>query len=136
MKKVVIAVLVISTFCISISKAVSTDKEWIAPTTANAIVNPIKGNPTSTQEGKKLFTQMCVPCHGDKGKGDGIAGAALNPKPANYTLPKVQNQSDGALFWKITNGRGAMVSFKVALTDEQRWQLVNYIRVLGKGGKN
>jgi len=42
----------------------------------------------------------------------------------------VQNQSDGAIYWKITNGNPPMASYKETLTEEQRWQLVNYIREL------
>lgn len=34
--------------------------------------------------GKELFTTYCVSCHGAEGKGDGVAGAALNPKPASF----------------------------------------------------
>lgn len=108
---------------------------WKAPATADQLNNPYANDVSATEKGKKTFMTLCNVCHGDKGKGDGIGGAALNPKPANYTAATVQCQTDGALFWKITNGRGAMVSFKQALSDDQRWQLVNYIRVLGRGGK-
>jgi mono/diheme cytochrome c family protein len=73
---------------------------------------------------------MCSPCHGYTGKGDGCVSALLNPRPADHTSPAVQNESDGALFWKITNGRGKMQSYKAILTDRQRWGLVNFIRTL------
>ena len=101
---------------------------WKAPPTADKLVNPLKGNAKATEEGKKTYTQFCAMCHGDKGKGDGVAAIALNPKPANYTLPKTQLQSDGVLFWKMTEGRPHMASYKAPLTDTQRWQLVNYLR--------
>ena len=69
-------------------------------------------------------------CHGASGKGDGAAAAALPPpKPADWTSAKVQAETDGELFWKITNGRGAMPPWK-HLPEKDRWELVNYIRTL------
>ncbi len=106
--------------------------EWKAPAGADTIKNPLPFNEESIKKGKTTFTQFCVPCHGDKGKGDGIAGAALNPKPGILISAKVQSQKDGALFWKISTGRNAMVSFAPSLTKEQRWAVINYIRFLAK----
>jgi mono/diheme cytochrome c family protein len=71
-----------------------------------------------------------VSCHGAKGKGDGAAAAALNPKPADWTSKKVQAEPDGEIFWKISTGRGAMPSWKF-LPENDRWALVRYIRSLG-----
>jgi mono/diheme cytochrome c family protein len=106
--------------------------EWKAPPEADKILNPLKGNAAASVAGKGLYVQFCVVCHGDKGKGDGIAGISLNPRPANHAGQKVQSQTDGAIFWKITTGRPPMASYKGSLTETQRWQLVNYIRELGK----
>ncbi len=107
-------------------------KPWVAPKDADEVKNPLKNNEVATAEGKKLYVKLCVVCHGDKGKGDGTASAAIIPKPANHSSLKVQSQTDGAIFWKITNGRPPMASYKTTLKEEQRWQLVNYIRELGK----
>ena len=59
-----------------------------------------------------------------------MGAAALNPKPADHTSAKVQSQTDGAIFYKITTGRLPMAPYKDVLNDTQRWQLVNYIRTL------
>jgi len=75
---------------------------------------------------------MCVICHGAKGKGDGIAGVSLNPKPGNFTIERIQSQTDGAIFWKLTNGKAPMAAYKEILTETQRWELVNYIRTFKK----
>jgi mono/diheme cytochrome c family protein len=107
-------------------------KPWVAPKSADAIKNPLKGSSSATAEGKKLYNQMCAICHGNKGKGDGIGGAALNPKPANYSSDKIQAQTDGAIYWKLTEGRAPMAGYKEILKDNQRWQLVNYIRTFKK----
>ncbi|HET6992696.1 MAG TPA: c-type cytochrome [Bacteroidia bacterium] len=104
---------------------------WVAPKEADELANPYKDNAAETVAGKKLYTTYCVVCHGEKGKGDGPAGISLMPRPADHSSMKVQSQTDGAIFWKITNGRAPMASYK-NFTEEQRWQLVNYIRVLGQ----
>src|ERR1035437_9226451 len=119
-------------FGLSVSKNHFGNNAWVAPTEAEKLINPLKGNAVATEEGKKTFTQLCVMCHGDKGKGDGVAGLALTPRPANYTLPKTQQQTDGDFFWKMSEGRPPMASYKTILTETQRWQLVNYIRELEK----
>ncbi len=132
MKTVFIIPAIIITLGFAIFQTTPKYTEWIAPASASSVANPLKGNAAATEEGKKTFTQMCAVCHGDKGKGDGIGGMNLNPKPRNFTLPKTQQQSDGALFWKMTEGRGSMVSYKTVLTSTQRWQLVNYLRTFKK----
>jgi mono/diheme cytochrome c family protein len=107
---------------------VSAQGEWRAPADAKAVKNPVKG----VGSAKKAIETNCVPCHGASGKGDGPAAAALPPpKPADWTSAKVQAESDGELFWKISNGRGAMPPWK-HLPDKERWEIVNYIRTLKK----
>ncbi|NOX36756.1 MAG: cytochrome c [Calditrichaeota bacterium] len=106
--------------------------KWVAPSWADTLSNPYKNDVKATEAGKTIFNQLCAICHGNSGKGDGVAGMALNPRPANLTSDAVQSQSDGALYWKITTGRPPMASYRESLTDEQRWQVVNYIRQLGK----
>ena len=105
---------------------------WIAPASANKLKNPLNDIAKARREGKSIFNTQCFTCHGTNGKGDGPAAMSLNPKPANLTSNKIQKQSDGAIFWKITNGNSPMPSFKYALSENQRWELVDYIRQLGK----
>ena len=101
------------------------DPKWQAPPDAIAKPNPLGQKPDATAGGKKLFQRNCVECHGTTGTG-------LEKKhAADLQLATVQQQSDGALFWKITNGntdRG-MPSFS-RLPELQRWQLVLYLRTL------
>jgi len=107
-------------------------EDWKAPKEADNLKNPLKGNSSAISEGQKLYNNMCMICHGNKGKGDGVAGMGLNPRPTNLTTSIVQTQSDGAIFWKLTTGRAPMAAYKELLTEDQRWQLVNYIRTLKK----
>lgn len=108
------------------------NNDWVAPKSADNLKNPFKGDETALKKGKITYQNMCAICHGDKGKGDGMAGMSLKPKPSNFTSEKVQSQSDGALFWKLTTGRAPMAAYKDIISEEQRWQLVNYIRTFKK----
>lgn len=108
---------------------VSAQGPWVAPPDAKATKNTVKG----VGSAKKAIDTNCVSCHGPMGKGDGPAAAALPPpKPANWTADAVQKQTDGELFWKISNGRGAMPPWK-HLPDKERWDLVSYVRSLQGG---
>ena len=101
------------------------DPQWIAPATAVARANPLADKPETAAGGKKLFLRNCAECHGS-------SGAGMEKKhSADLHLPLVQQQSDGTLFWKITNGNApkGMPSFS-RLPELQRWQLVLFLRRL------
>ena len=104
--------------------------EWKAPASEKGKPNPEKG-PAAVAAGKKSAETNCITCHGPGGKGDGVAAAALTPKPADWTSSRVQSETDGELFWKISNGRGAMPPWK-HLPDKERWSLIAFIRSLKK----
>ncbi len=103
---------------------------WVAPEAEKAKKNPLPADKKIIEQGEKVAKINCVSCHGAKGKGDGAAAVALNPKPADWTSKRVQDESDGEIFWKISTGRGAMPSWK-HLPENDRWALVRYIRHLG-----
>ncbi len=109
--------------------------KFAAPASADAMSNPLKGNATATAEGKKLYVANCVVCHGDKGQGDGVAAAGLAKSPADHSSAAVQKQTDGAIFWKLSEGNTPMPAYKAVYNETQRWQLVNYIRTLSKAKK-
>jgi len=104
--------------------AVSQDfPPWPVPDEAAAVENPIKPTKESLEAGMALYNLQCKACHGDQGKGDGLI------KAANLTTESYLAQSDGAVFWKLQQGRGQMPSFK-ALPEEQLWNVTNYVRSL------
>src|SRR5437016_2742992 len=74
----------------------------------------------------------CFNCHGTSGKGDGPAGAILNPTPRNFTNPKFhKNRTDGEMFWVIKNGSagtGMVPLIGTAITEEEAWYVINYER--------
>jgi mono/diheme cytochrome c family protein len=125
-KSLSIAVAAISLLVWAGVAVVSAQGPWVAPADAKAMKNPVKG----IGNAKKSVETNCVSCHGPGGKGDGPAAAALPPpKPANWTSAAVQKETDGELFWKMSNGRGAMPPWK-HLPEQERWEIVNYIRTL------
>jgi mono/diheme cytochrome c family protein len=101
------------------------DPGWRAPRGAVDRTNPLANRPGAAAGGRKLFMRNCVECHGKDGTG------MVKKHSADFELPVVQQQSDGTIFWKITNGntdRG-MPSFS-KLPELERWQLVLYLRTL------
>src|SRR5437762_300932 len=106
-------------------------KPWVAPDEARSIKNPVPASPENLEAGAQTFKDNCVLCHGDKGKGDGIAARTSKIPPANFTDSKLLDlETDGSLFWKMGEGRGPMPTWKDTLSEKERWQLVNYIRKL------
>lgn len=120
-------------FLLSFLNSYAQQSPWTVPEIANNVKNPLAGDKSGLADAKTLYINNCAPCHGDKGKGDGPAATALDPKPADHSSAVVQNETDGSLFWKISEGRNSMPGYKKTLTDKQRWELVNYIRTLSKG---
>lgn len=103
--------------------------DWRAPPSVANRPNPVPVNATTIELGKKLYVANCLTCHGPEGHGDGPGAAALEKKPANLGKRiKETGEKDGELFWKISEGRAPMVTWKTQLTETQRWELVNYIR--------
>jgi copper transport protein len=97
--------------------------------------NPVPATVGSISSGETLYEQYCLHCHGIRGKGDGPAGRALRPPPADLTVHTAPGvHPDGQLFEWITNGYpgSVMPAFNEKLTDVQRWDLVNYIRTFGR----
>ena len=104
--------------------------EWVVP---DKYVN--MKNPTNPKEdiaiGKSLYDKHCKSCHGKEGYGDGPKAADLKGDLGDFSTAEFQKQTDGALFYKITNGKGDMPEYiKKLPDDEDRWLVVNYMRTL------
>jgi len=106
---------------------------WRAPEAAQKVPNPVKATAASLATGKAIYAKVCVVCHGEKGDGKGPAGAALTPPPGNFTdAVMMKEMSDGEIFWKLTNGKGAMPAYEKQYSETERWGLVNYVRTFAK----
>jgi mono/diheme cytochrome c family protein len=112
------------------TSALAGGSDWRAPASAANRPNPVPVNANTIALGQKLYVANCLGCHGPKGKGDGPGAYSLEKKPANLGARiKETGEKDGELFWKISEGHGFMVTWKVTpLSETQRWELVNYIR--------
>lgn len=107
---------------------------WMSPKDTVVRNNPIKSDKDSISRGLALYKTNCVACHGEQARGDGPAGKALKPKPANLRQMSGKHP-DGDFAWKISTGRGAMPPWKSVLSENQIWDLVNYIQSLAASKK-
>lgn len=111
--------------------ATPSTQSWRAPERASRIRNSVKSDAESIAQGKQLYVKECQVCHGSSGKGDGSKAPELRVNPGDFAHPRMSEQTDGELFWKITQGRTPMPAYRGTLSQKQRWALVNYLRTLG-----
>jgi mono/diheme cytochrome c family protein len=126
---VVVAVI----FATSISTLIADDSSqtpWVAPARAARKKNPVPADAKSVAAGKDVYVAQCLKCHGDAGKGDGPSAKDLDPKPKDLSDPKIAGQTDGSMFWKITTGRKPMPGFENLISEDDRWNVINYTRTL------
>jgi mono/diheme cytochrome c family protein len=94
--------------------------------------NPIPATPVSVQKGGELFVIYCTPCHGPQGKGNGPVSTKFVP-PADLTNADLQKgRTDG--YWQsyMSVGGAVMPSYGEALSAEERWHVVNFLRTLAQ----
>jgi mono/diheme cytochrome c family protein len=105
------------------------NRPWTIPESARAVKNPLPPSAADLDTIRPIYRDKCAVCHGDTGKGDGHDATLYDPKPTDFTNAlHMRNVTDGELFYKLTEGRKPMPSFKKRLTDEQRWRMVMLIR--------
>lgn len=98
----------------------------VVPPVDKVKASPFAFNASTSKDGKSIYDMSCLSCHGTPGKANYLKG--LNPTPADLGTEKVQNQTDGEIFYKISEGNVLMPKFKTTLTEKDRWKLVSYIR--------
>ena len=123
----ILSAFIISTF-IACNSPKKTDEEWKVPADTHKLIDPLSGNAMTLKKGKEIYNLYCGSCHGEIGFGDGPARGPSGKKPANFHDGKFKKQTSGDIFWKISAGRKDMPSFEKVLSEEQRWQLVSYLR--------
>jgi mono/diheme cytochrome c family protein len=125
-----ISLLVAAAARIAMADDAASAADWKAPPEAAQLPNPIPSDDASVAAGKSIYAKNCLACHGRAGHGDGPAASSLKPRPRDLSDPKIAGQTDGELFWKTTTGRNPMPKYQKVLSDEDRWKVVNYMRVL------
>lgn len=113
--------------------AIHAATNWSATAAAKRLKNPIPPTSDATAAGRQIYGEHCRSCHGEKGDGRGEKAAELSVAPGDFTdASAMRRRSDGELFWQITRGRLPMPAFDDKLSDEQRWQVVDYIRTFAQ----
>jgi mono/diheme cytochrome c family protein len=105
------------------------NRPWTVPVEAQQRKNPLIRSEAILQSIRPLYNDKCASCHGNSGKGDGHDATLYDPAPTNFADAKrMSGVSDGELFYKLSEGRKPMPSFRKRLTEDQRWQLILLLR--------
>jgi len=103
------------------------------PADAKKLKNPREATPQSVSKGKQIYASQCAMCHGTTGDGKGDLAERFEYEMPDFTSSQVQaDWTDGAWFYVLTHGHGKMSGEGDRLEEETRWDLVNYVRSLGK----
>jgi len=100
-------------------------QEWEIPADQAALSSPTDYTLDNVKRGKDIYTRNCLSCHGDPGKNNPLA---LVPMPVDIASASMQANSEGALFYKMTTGKGVMPPFETTIPEGDRWNLVHFIK--------
>ncbi len=112
---------------------------WVQPPEPYiSMSSRIWGDHQAIERGKRLYTDNCQVCHGNDGRGSGLASQGLEHRAANLTqhLHSRYDDNDGYLFWRISKGgtvepfksqKSSMPAFEETLTEQQRWDILAYV---------
>jgi len=117
---------------------ISREGKWVAPESAKGAKNPLAADAQVVAAGKLIYQAKCVQCHGETGEGHGEQAPMYSVQPSDFTDGKKMDQmSDGELFWKIAKGRRPMPGYQGKLSEREMWEVVAYIRTFAqKPGAN
>src|SRR5258708_2983687 len=132
-KTMFLLVLAVVAAAIVYSAANKAPWSWPVPEEAKQLKNPLQPTAPALKSAREVYADKCAHCHGDSGKGDGQDASKYDPAPTDFTDAKRMNEAtDGELFYKISEGKKPMPVFKNKLSEDQRWELVLFIRSLAK----
>lgn len=98
------------------------------------------GDAQALAEGKTLYqsySPSCLGCHDAAGRGVGVLGAYLEPKPADFTAPLMRaafRDHQDYVFWWVSEGvpKTSMPAWQVRLNETQRWQVITHAQWLAE----
>jgi mono/diheme cytochrome c family protein len=120
-----------SVLLLSVSLAAQ-PKPWVVPANFKTMKNPVAKGDASNKAGSALYTKNCASCHGKAGLGDGVKARALKDFPGDFSKAEYQNQTDGDHFYKTKTGRGEMPKYEGKMSDDDIWNVVNFMRTFKK----
>jgi len=115
----------------SLQAQTSTSDTCSNPAAVSKMVNPVRPTAESLAQGKKYYGYDCAMCHGQSGNGKGEVDTG-EKLPDFSNAAGMKDMSDGEMFCSLKNGRGHMPHENIRVTPNELWNLVNYIRSLGK----
>jgi mono/diheme cytochrome c family protein len=122
-------VALFSVLGISVLVMVYLARNWSVMAKARKLQNPVPASLEALTAGKESYREHCESCHGENGDGKGDKAPELSVAPGDFTDGReMRHYADGELYWQITYGRRPMPAFASKLSEEKRWQLVDYIR--------
>ncbi len=98
---------------------------WVVPVENGTKLSPFTFSDSTKMVGGNLFNTNCKSCHGDPGKNNAVKLVPLPPDPASVQM---QTNTDGELFYKVSEGRGTMPSFKNTISSSDTWRIISFIR--------
>jgi mono/diheme cytochrome c family protein len=107
-------------------------KPWEVPDEYKSMKNPVTQGDESNKAGQALYVKNCASCHGKTGLGDGVKSRMLKDFAGDFSSDYFQNQTDGEHFYKTKFGRGEMPKYDGKLSDDDIWNIINYMRTFKK----
>jgi cytochrome c5 len=100
-------------------------QEWVVPEEQKTKVSPFKFTADSIKKGETIYIKNCQSCHGNPGKKN---WAKITPEPGDPASDRFQAQTDGEMYFRITSGKTPMPEFRNILSENERWNVVAYVR--------
>jgi mono/diheme cytochrome c family protein len=111
---------------------VAQPKPWVVPANFKSMKNPVAKGDASNKAGSALYSKNCASCHGKAGLGDGVKARSLKEFPGDFSKAEYQGQTDGDHFYKTKTGRGEMPKYEGKMSDDDIWNVVNFMRTFKK----
>ena len=118
-------IIIFSLFCLN-----SFADSWNIPANESAKNSYIQFTGATAKEGEAIYTENCMSCHGNPGKGNGLK--TFKPAPPDLSGTVSQKRTDGDLFYIITKGKMIMPAFETILSEDLRWKVISFIRSFNK----